>query len=48
VDVYRQPNNKEVFIQGSAKFYWVKADSWEEVEAPLLKVKPEKKVSWGL
>lgn len=65
VDVYRQPSNKAVFIQGSAtiiekgkeykevyekfykKFYWVKADPWEEGEAPLLKVKPEKKVSWG-
>jgi len=65
VDVYRQPSNKAVFIQGSAmiiekgkeyeevyekfyrKFHWVKADPWEEGEAPLLKVKPEKKVSWG-
>ncbi len=65
MDVYRQPSNKAVFIQGSAtiiekgeeykevyekfykKFYWVKADPWEEGEAPLLKVKPEKKVSWG-
>ena len=65
VDVYRQPSNKAVFIQGSAtiiekgkeykevyekfykKFYWVKADPWDEGEAPLLKVKPEEKVSWG-
>ncbi len=65
VDVYRQPSNKAVFIQGSAaiiekgkeykefyekfykKFFWVKADPWDEGEAPLLKVKPEKKVSWG-
>ena len=64
VDVYRQPSNKAVFIQGPAtiiekgkeykevyekfykKFYWVKADPWEEGEAPLLKVKPDKKVSW--
>ncbi len=66
VDVYRQPSNRAVFIQGSAtiiekgkeykevyqkfyeKFYWVKADPWGEGEAPLLKVKPDKKVSWGL
>jgi nitroimidazol reductase NimA-like FMN-containing flavoprotein (pyridoxamine 5'-phosphate oxidase superfamily) len=66
VDIYRQPSNRAVFIQGSVeilekgkeyremyekfykKFYWVRADPWREGEAPLLKVKPERKVSWGL
>lgn len=30
------------------KFGWVRADPWNEGEAPLIKVIPEKKVSWGI
>ncbi|MEM5802252.1 MAG: pyridoxamine 5'-phosphate oxidase family protein [Candidatus Aenigmatarchaeota archaeon] len=66
VDVYRQPKNKAIFIQGEAeilergeefkeiseiffkKFYWARADPWEEGETVILKIKPEKKISWGI
>lgn len=30
------------------KFEWAREDPWEEGEAPILKLIPEKKVSWGL
>ncbi|MFQ5920501.1 MAG: pyridoxamine 5'-phosphate oxidase family protein [Nitrososphaerales archaeon] len=30
------------------KFAWVRATPWDEGEAPFIKVKPLKKVSWGL
>ena len=30
------------------RFEWVRRDSWEEGEAPFLKVTPTSKVSWGL
>ncbi len=30
------------------KFEWARKDPWEEGEAPILKLIPEKKVSWGL
>jgi len=35
----------EIFYR---KFSWVRRDPWNEGEAPLIKVKPLKKVSWGL
>ena len=30
------------------KFAWVRADPWDEGEAPFIVVKPVKKVSWGI
>jgi nitroimidazol reductase NimA-like FMN-containing flavoprotein (pyridoxamine 5'-phosphate oxidase superfamily) len=30
------------------KFEWVRNDPWKENEAPFVKIKPSKKVSWGL
>ena len=30
------------------KFDWVRKDPWGEGEAPFIKIKPLKKVSWGL
>lgn len=30
------------------KFAWVRSNPWKENEAPFVKVKPEKKISWGL
>jgi uncharacterized protein len=30
------------------KFEWVRIDPWKEEEAPFVKVKPYKKISWGL
>ena len=29
------------------KFEWVRNDPWKEGEAPFVKLKPSKKVSWG-
>jgi hypothetical protein len=30
------------------KFEWVRKDPWREGEAPFLKIKPLKKVTWGI
>ncbi|MEM2866779.1 MAG: pyridoxamine 5'-phosphate oxidase family protein [Candidatus Hadarchaeales archaeon] len=30
------------------RFDWARKDPWEEGEAPILKLVPERKVSWGL
>jgi nitroimidazol reductase NimA-like FMN-containing flavoprotein (pyridoxamine 5'-phosphate oxidase superfamily) len=30
------------------KFEWVRKDPWKEGEAPFLKIKPLKKVTWGI
>lgn len=30
------------------RFAWVRREPWEEGEAPFVKVKPTRKVSWGL
>ena len=30
------------------RFDWVRADPWDEYEAPFIKIKPIRKVSWGL
>ncbi len=35
----------EIFYK---KFDWVRRDPWNEGEAPLIKVIPEEKISWGL
>lgn len=30
------------------KFLWARRDPWDEGEAPIIKVKPKDKVSWGI
>jgi hypothetical protein len=30
------------------RFDWARKDPWEEGEAPILKLRPLRKVSWGL
>jgi PPOX class F420-dependent enzyme/OxyR family protein len=39
---------KEIYKKFYEKFLWVRKDPWNEGEAPLIKVIPEKKISWGL
>ena len=39
---------KRVFDLFYEKFDWVRKDPWGEGEAPFLRIKPLKKVSWGL
>jgi hypothetical protein len=39
---------KEVYKKFYEKFLWVRRDPWNEGEAPLIKVIPVKKISWGL
>ena len=39
---------KRVFDLFHEKFDWVRKDPWGEGEAPFIKIKPLKKVSWGL
>jgi nitroimidazol reductase NimA-like FMN-containing flavoprotein (pyridoxamine 5'-phosphate oxidase superfamily) len=39
---------REVYEKFYAKFAWVRADPWEEKEAPFIKIRPSKKMSWGL
>lgn len=38
---------KKVYNLFYEKFDWVRRDPWEEGEAPLIKIIPEKKISWG-
>jgi len=44
----RGPEFREVRELFYRKFKWARDDPWEEGEAPILKVIPEKKTSWGL
>lgn len=39
---------KMIYEKFYKKFAWVRATPWKEGEAPFIKVKPLKKVSWGL
>ena len=39
---------KMIYDKFYKKFSWVRATPWKEDEAPFIKVKPLKKVSWGL
>jgi len=39
---------REIYDKFYEKFAWVRATPWEEREAPFIKVKPLKKISWGL
>jgi len=39
---------KMIYEKFYKKFSWVRATPWKEGEAPFIKVKPLKKVSWGL
>jgi nitroimidazol reductase NimA-like FMN-containing flavoprotein (pyridoxamine 5'-phosphate oxidase superfamily) len=42
------PEFREVYPIFFKKFDWVRADPWEEGEAPFLRIEPVRKVSWGL
>jgi nitroimidazol reductase NimA-like FMN-containing flavoprotein (pyridoxamine 5'-phosphate oxidase superfamily) len=39
---------KQMYDLFYKKFDWVRRDPWNQGEAPLIKVIPEKKISWGL
>jgi hypothetical protein len=39
---------KKLYEKFHKKFEWVRNDPWKEGEAPFIKVKPLRKVSWGL
>ena len=38
----------EIYLAFYKKFDWVRADPWKEHEAPLIRIEPSRKVSWGL
>jgi hypothetical protein len=39
---------REVYEKFYRKFSWVRASPWREGEAPLLKVRIDRVISWGL
>lgn len=39
---------REVYGKFYKKFDWVRKTPWKEREAPFIKIKPLKKISWGL
>ena len=39
---------KDLYQIFNARFEWVRRDPWKEGEAPFLKIKPFKKVTWGI
>jgi len=39
---------KDLYQIFNARFEWVRRDAWKEGEAPFLKIKPFKKVTWGI
>ena len=39
---------KDLYQIFNARFEWVRRDPWKEGEAPFFKIKPFKKVSWGI
>ena len=39
---------KDLYQIFNARFEWVRRDPWKEGEAPFLKIKPFKKVIWGI
>ena len=39
---------KDLYQIINARFEWVRRDPWKEGEAPFLKIKPFKKVTWGI
>jgi nitroimidazol reductase NimA-like FMN-containing flavoprotein (pyridoxamine 5'-phosphate oxidase superfamily) len=43
----RGPEFKRAYKVFRRRFSWVKADPWEEGEAPFVKIIPLKKASWG-
>lgn len=46
--IERGEEYKEIYSLFYRKFGWVRADPWNEGEAPLIKVIPIKKISWGV
>jgi len=39
---------KDLYQIFNTRFEWVRRDPWKEGEAPFLKIKPFKKVTWGI
>jgi nitroimidazol reductase NimA-like FMN-containing flavoprotein (pyridoxamine 5'-phosphate oxidase superfamily) len=39
---------KDLYQIFNTRFEWVRKDPWKEGEAPFLKIKPFKKVTWGI
>ncbi len=39
---------KDLYRIFNARFEWVRRDPWKQGEAPFFKIKPFKKVSWGI
>lgn len=39
---------RRIYDRFYMKFSWVRAEPWSEGEAPFVKVRPVRKVSWGL
>jgi nitroimidazol reductase NimA-like FMN-containing flavoprotein (pyridoxamine 5'-phosphate oxidase superfamily) len=38
---------RRLYARFHQRFAWVRADPWREGEAPFLKIKPNRKISWG-
>ena len=49
VDIIKRGQEfKDLYQIFNDKFEWVRKDPWKEGEAPFLKIKPFKKVTWGI
>jgi nitroimidazol reductase NimA-like FMN-containing flavoprotein (pyridoxamine 5'-phosphate oxidase superfamily) len=46
--IERGDEYREIYNMFYKKFGWVRADPWKEGEAPLIKIVPNKKISWGI
>jgi len=42
------PDFRDVYEAFYKKFDWVRADPWKECEAPLVRIEPINKISWGI
>jgi len=46
--IEKGPEFQEIYKLFYAKFQWVRAEPWDEMEAPFLKIIPIAKSSWGI
>lgn len=46
--IEKGPEFQEIYKLFYAKFQWVRAEPWDEMEAPFLKIIPITKSSWGI
>lgn len=46
--IERGPAFREIYALFHQQFSWVRRSPWKEGEAPFVRVKPFRKVSWGL